>query len=125
MEYKRKEMFRMVFSSPHEAKARMIEIDGRSEVHPDETIYFHDISLHGAKIESPYQYPADSQKVPLLLQFQLNEKPLTLIGDIVWSKTFGRMNQYGIHFEIDAQLEQDLLWELKLFAKRNFQRKNG
>lgn len=125
MEYKRKEMFRMTFSSPLDAKLRVIEINGLQEIHPDETIYLHDLSLRGAKIECAQQYPDHPQKVRVLIQFQLNEKPLSVLGDIVWRKPSGKLNQYGIQFDIDVQLEKDLLWELKLYAKRNLQRKNS
>lgn len=123
MEYKRKEMFRMVFSSPFEAKSRIIEIDGQQDISKDEPIYLRDISLHGAKIECHMQYPPEPRKVRLLMQIQLNDKPLSLIGNVVWHKLFGKINQYGIHFDIEKELEKDLLWELKLFAKRNLQRK--
>ncbi|MGD8188956.1 PilZ domain-containing protein [Brevibacillus ginsengisoli] len=125
MEYKRKEMFRMVFSNPHKATLRIVEIDGEPQVQLDETVILVDISLRGAKIECPHQYPADSQQVRLLLQLQLNEKLISLLGEIVWEKSLGKMNQYGIHFDIDTPIEKDLLWELKLFAKRNLQRKNS
>lgn len=123
MEYKRKEMFRMVFNNPLEAKSTIVEMNGVNDIQSEENVFLQDISLHGAKFECNQDLPCDKAKIRILLSFVLIDKQLNLIGDIVWKKTSGKGFAYGVHFDVDKSIESELLWELKQFAKRNTQRK--
>lgn len=123
VEYKRKEMFRMVFSNPLEAKSIIVEMNGVNDVQSEESVFLNDISLHGARFECMHDYPCDSAKIRIMLSFVLIDKQLNLIGDVVWKKPSGKAFAYGVHFDVDETIEKELLWELKQFAKRNIQRK--
>ncbi|MGC5326871.1 PilZ domain-containing protein [Brevibacillus sp. SYSU BS000544] len=123
MEYKRKEMFRMVFNNPLDAKSTIVEINGVNDIQMEEHVFLHDISLHGAKFECKQDLPSDKAKIRILLSFVLIDKQLNLIGDIVWKKPSGKDFAYGVQFDVDKSIESELLWELKQFAKRNIQRK--
>ncbi len=118
MEYKRHEAFRYIFNSPLESTMKIIRINGRDVESTAGAVEIHDISLNGAKFACPLNLHPEHE-VYVQISFCLNEKPLDFLGHIVWKKTSGKQYFYGLEFQNKKYDKEQLLSELKVYARRH------
>lgn len=115
MQYKRNEYFRYTFGEPCEATFRLIK--NASETSPQEisnkgTCKIIDISPNGLKIYSELFISIDKLK-QIEINFNLDEAPLTMIGEFIWSKGKFSGFEYGVRLLGDTESEQLIISELK------------
>lgn len=120
MHFKRQEGFRFVFNEPIEASFKLIKDGQIMEGEASFSCKILDISPHGAKmfaeaINGEYIKKANFQ---VQLQFVLDVTTIHAIGEIVWSKPFGRGNQFGILFHGQEDIDELIISEMKLRRKK-------
>lgn len=125
MLYKRNEFFRYTFVEPCEATFRLIK--DASESSPEEiskkgkcTII--DISPNGLKMYSEL-FVSIEKLNHLELQFILDEIPITIVGEFVWSHRKISGYEYGVRFMDDDNRESLIITELKNRRKKEVERK--
>lgn len=117
MEYRRKEPFRYLFSIPIKSSLKIIKINDRDVESKEGIVEIHDISLNGARIACLLDLPYELE-VQIFLTTTLNDSPVYLLGRIVWKKSYANHHAYGVEFLHDTSVKEQMLKELKLFAKR-------
>ncbi|WP_042471160.1 PilZ domain-containing protein [Bacillus ndiopicus] len=128
MFFKRQESFRFSFDEPIQAKVKVL-INGQSVVKDNVEIFdasILDISPHGIKMFAETNFNDIGNKIPLLeVQFVLDSSEIVGIGEIVWTKAFGKGKQYGIVFQEQAAIESLIISELKMRRRKEvFKPKN-
>ena len=125
MAFKRTEGFRFAFGEPIYAKY-LVLIDGKPQ-DLERTKYdceILDISPRGMKMFSYHHIGEHSNKLlQIEVHFILDEVLIKAVGDIVWEKSFGNKNQYGLIFDGQPQVEQLIVDELKLRRKKEVSRR--
>lgn len=115
MQYKRHEYFRYTFSEPCEATFRIIKdasATGPAEISKKGTCEIMDISPSGLKIFTKYTIAIDKLN-HVEICFQLDETPITISGEFVWSRRKINGCEYGIKLLGDNNTEQLIISELK------------
>ncbi|MFC4409547.1 PilZ domain-containing protein [Chungangia koreensis] len=107
MFYKRKEIFRYTFGSPLEAELKMGDENGSCRMI--------DISPGGAKVFSDNQL---TKGMEVVMQFVLMQDTITAPGKVVWKQASHEGALYGIDFNEDEKLEEQIISQLK-FRRRN------
>ncbi|TQR17624.1 PilZ domain-containing protein [Psychrobacillus soli] len=121
MHYKRKESFRYTFTEPCKATFRLIkDANGLSEkeISKKGICEIIDISPHGVKIFTEFSIAIDKQ-IHVELNFTLDESPIDLIGEFVWSHRKINGYEYGINFPEDTNTEQLIINELKSLRRKS------
>jgi hypothetical protein len=118
MEYKRQEGFRMEFSEPIEAVFRIIRLGGKEITSKEGEMKLCDISLRGARVSTIYELPTEKGEVDIEIQFAINEQIFACNGKIIWKKKGIKEYVYGVHFQSDSYSEDDLIDELKKYARK-------
>ena len=118
MHFKRQEGFRFVFNEPIEASFKIL-IDGQAVDAAENPGEILDISPRGIKMFSEVDLGEYINKANLQIevQFILNVTTIQAIGEIVWSKVFGRGHQYGIQFQAQENIDELIISEMKLRRK--------
>ena len=120
MIFKRQEGFRYAFGDPVEAGA-VILIEGKpldvaQTRIPCEIL---DISPRGLKISIGEDFNEYKNKaLQLEISFILDATEIKGIGEIVWSKKFGRGYHYGITFFNQSSVEELIVNELKVRRRK-------
>ena len=120
MHFKRQEGFRIVFNEPIEASFKLL-INGQPvEALGSSPCKILDISPKGVKMFSEVKFGEYINRATLQveLQFVLDVTPIQAIGEIVWSKPFGRGNQYGVLFQAQEDIDELIVSEMKLRRKK-------
>lgn len=121
MLYKRTEYFRHTFSMPLDAKIRILMSDGKeSGVGNCQLI---DLSPGGAKLLSSFNIPFQRDAVRMHLEFTLYQMKVDVYGFVVWKENDGASFMYGFDFDENAQTEELIVNELKLYRKQEVEKK--
>jgi len=108
----RNEAFRFIFDPPLETKFKIIKLDGTLVQTSEGTAKIIDLSPHGMKLETSLNMPTN-RALELAFEFKLNQTPFILQGEIIWH----RGNQYGLRLDIKKSTEEELIKEIKFYAK--------
>lgn len=125
MLYKRNEYFRYTFDETCEATFRLIK--NASESSPEEIskkgkCLLVDISPNGVKIYT--ELFISINKLNLVeLQFNLDETPISIMGEFIWSHRKKNGFEYGIKLIGDANSENLIVSELKQRSKKELESK--
>lgn len=125
MLYKRNEYFRYTFDVPFEATFRLIK--DASETSPEEiskkgNCKMIDISPKGVKMYSELFIAIDKLN-HVELQFQLDEEPIQIIGEFIWSRRQKEGFEYGVRLMGDEVSESLIISELKSRRKKELELK--
>ncbi|SER64539.1 PilZ domain-containing protein [Psychrobacillus sp. OK032] len=121
MQYKRNESFRYTFTEPCKATFRLIkDANGltEKEISKKGICEIIDISPHGLKIFTEYSIAIDKQ-IHVELNFTLDESPIDLVGEFVWSRRKINGSEYGINLPGDTYTEQLIIRELKNLGRKS------
>lgn len=124
MLFKRKEGFRFAFGEPIPANF-VILINGKPQnlertQHPCQIL---DISPRGMKMFSDVEIGEHNNKLlQLEVVFILDETTIRAVGEIIWSKPYGRGKHYGLIFENQSIIENLIVSELKMRRKKEIRR---
>ena len=123
MQYKRNEYFRYTFGEPSEASFRLIMQKEKEEAELSKKgkCYIVDISPNGVRILSDLLMDIKQLK-KIELSFVLDEKPITIIGDLIWSQKKVSGYEYGVQFNGNQETEQLIVNELKARRKKEISR---
>ncbi|MFD1849082.1 PilZ domain-containing protein [Oceanobacillus bengalensis] len=118
MRYKRDEAFRYVFGTPLDALFQIVRIDDDPVKTSDGIAKIIDLSPEGAKLHLELNIPeVEHKEIILRVIFQINDKEFNLIGKIMWKRQFGNTYDYGIHFDMEEEVQESLIVQLKIIAK--------
>lgn len=117
MLYNRKEAFRHTFNNPIPGTFQLI-VEGEKE---DEIEFSNkgvcsivDLSPSGIRIYSKLDIPKrPGYPIHLAIEVLLTDKPLKLVGNLVWKKAYMDGHQYGIDLKTDEKIEFRIIGELK------------
>lgn len=117
MLYNRKEAFRHTFNNPISATFQLI-VEGEKE---DEVEFSNkgacliiDLSPSGIRIYSKLDIPKrPGYPIHLAIEVVLTDRPLKLVGDLVWKKAYMDGHQYGVDLKTDEKIEFQIIHELK------------
>lgn len=123
MLYKRTEYFRHTFGTPLDAKFRILMSDGKESGVGDCQLI--DLSPGGAKLLSMFNIPFQRDAVRMHLEFTLYQVKLDVHGIVVWKESTGNGFTYGFDFDENAQTEQLIVNELKLYRKQEVEKKKN
>ncbi|MBE4907531.1 PilZ domain-containing protein [Bacillus luteolus] len=112
--YKRNEGFRLSFKNPIPATFLILMMQGKSAGANKGMLTIIDMSLKGAKVFSTLQLPTPNTQIKI--DITINEQPLVIEGELVWSKKVSTGYTYGVSFDPHSYSEQQLLSELKTYA---------
>jgi hypothetical protein len=116
--YKRDEAFRFLFGEPIPTFFSITEVKGKPVVTPEGEAKVIDLSPNGMKLNSSLDIPVSAQdQVKVLVRFSLNENEYRILSDVVWRKTDGNSFFYGIHFNVDQSVTEELIEEIKVFSR--------
>lgn len=121
MQYKRKESFRYTFTEPCKATFRLIkDANGltEKEISNKGICEIIDISPHGLKIFTEFSIAIDKQ-IHVEINFTLDESPIDLVGELVWSHRKINGYEYGINLPEDTYTEQLIINELKNVRRKS------
>lgn len=126
MLYKRNEYFRYSFAKPLDATFRLIK--DHSEGSPEEIskkgkCELIDISPNGVKMYSTLFISIEQLHI-VELQFTLDETPISIIGEFVWSHRKKNGYEYGVKLMGDDNSEKLIINELKSRSKKEMELKN-
>ncbi|KAF0995111.1 PilZ domain-containing protein [Geobacillus sp. TFV-3] len=108
MRFKRQEPFRYQFGRPLPAELR---ITGG-----ERSVYIHDLSPHGMKIETEGRLPFSAGGTPVDISFSLPAASFTLRGQLVWERPFVHAYYYGVRLHVTKQEEVHLIEAIKRHA---------
>ncbi|MBP1934080.1 PilZ domain-containing protein [Ammoniphilus resinae] len=108
----RNEPFRFIFAPPLETKFKIIQLEGKPVQTSEGIAKIIDLSPHGMKLETSLNMPT-SRELELAFEFTLNQTSFILEGEILWHKG----NQYGLRLDIKKSTEEQLVKEIKFYAK--------
>lgn len=120
MKFKRQEGFRYVFKEPIEASFQLIQ-DGKfvdsGKCYPCRIL---DISPKGVKMFSEVKLGEylNQATLQMQLEFVLDVATIQAIGEVVWLKSFGRGDQYGILFQDQKEVDELIISEMKHRRKK-------
>ena len=120
MQYKRNEYFRYTFGEPSEATFRLIkqkDDENGVELSKKGKCYIVDVSPNGVKMLSDLFIDIDKLK-KVELSFVLDEKSITMVGDLVWFQKKINGYEYGVKLNGDQDSEQLIVNELKIRRKK-------
>ncbi len=117
MLYNRKEAFRHTFNNPIPGTFQLI-VEGEKE---DEIEFSNkgvcsivDLSPSGIRIYSKLDIPKrPGYPIHLAIEVLLTDKPLKLVGNLIWKKAYMDGHQYGIDLKTDEKIEFRIIGELK------------
>ncbi|RUL53206.1 PilZ domain-containing protein [Lysinibacillus antri] len=115
--FKRNEGFRLIFNQPIPATFIILKISGKDVKSKKGEIQILDMSLKGAKIQTKFKLPIPNTRIEM--EFVICDKPMHLVGELVWEKQSNQEFVYGMIFDSAMLLQQQLLQELKKYAIKN------
>lgn len=119
MRYKRKAPLRYNFGTPVSGKFKIIQIDDREVESQYGDAEILNVSVDGVCISTEFNIPElDRKEVLIEVGFKLNDAELAYNGRIVWKKELGRKTNYGLYICMTEQEKEQLIEELKVYAKK-------
>ncbi|MBU8877617.1 PilZ domain-containing protein [Bacillus sp. FJAT-29790] len=126
MRYKREESFRFQFRKPLQGMIKVIRANGISGDSNIGTIDIMDVSPHGVKFKSSLDLPIHENRYLLEITFELDGKPIHLLGEPVWKKSEGAGFVYGFSGLEDEGTKNEIIGALKDYSKKiYYEMKNG
>lgn len=118
MKYKREEYFRYTFEEPIIAHFNISQINNLKVTTSKGEASVIDLSPSGLRLSTPLEISqANHQSIHLTISFQLNEEVFEVNGEIIWMEDKIKSYHYGIELFTDDTLEQELINQLKIYAK--------
>lgn len=117
MVFRREEGFRYVVEDSVEITGTLVSTN--KELHDKPwTGRILDISPRGLKIQTDLELlSSEILQVKFTVAFIINEEVLTGVADIRWSRKYANELQYGLYFDEQAELEEKVVEELKLWIR--------
>ncbi|QOR68178.1 PilZ domain-containing protein [Cytobacillus suaedae] len=115
--YKRNEGFRLTFENPVPGTFIILMMQGKSAGANKGTLTIIDMSLKGAKVFSTLQLPTPNTQIKI--ETTITDQPLSIEGELIWSRKSSTGYTYGVLFDIHSYSEQKLLSELKTYVATN------
>lgn len=112
--YKRNEGFRLTFKNPIPGVFLILTIQGKSAGDNKGILTIIDMSLKGAKVFSTLQLPTPNTQIKM--ESTINDQPITIDGELIWSRKNSTGYTYGVSFDTNSYSEQQLLSELKTYV---------
>lgn len=113
---RREEAFRYNFAEPLGGTFQITKIDGVGVESKIGELKILDISLHGAKISTQYDFHIEWKNIELTLQFQVMSISFSIPGILVHHERNIEDDQYGIHLKTDDTIQDQMINELKAYA---------
>ena len=114
MHYKRDEAFRFLFEEPVAAEFSIYlknsDLPGTGT--GDSKLL--DISPGGTRMRASFDIPVNREEVALRLRFIVFQTPIETDGVIVWKEATEDAWTYGIDFDEDETVAQNIVTDLKL-----------
>ncbi|SET35590.1 PilZ domain-containing protein [Oceanobacillus limi] len=117
MRYKRDEAFRFEFGEPLLARFSMDELNGKRVTSSDGEAKIVDVSLKGLKLCTSLSIPVHGNDVKATISFSLNDNPYQVSGTFIWVEKKLNEYYYGIQFELEEEIQDKLLNDLKTLGK--------
>ncbi|CAM3363161.1 PilZ domain-containing protein [Marinicrinis lubricantis] len=114
---RREESFRYTFHQPLPGTFHMTRIDGEVMISSEGKLQILDMSLNGMKMASSLNIPAGRHEVHLAVSCQIASELLELEGTILWQESYAGEYLYGVQFQQDEKVREQLLQELKRYAR--------
>ncbi|WP_162595834.1 PilZ domain-containing protein [Bacillus sp. CGMCC 1.16541] len=118
MKYKREEPFRFTFSPPIKGTFLPLINTKPSQTSKKGLLYIEDISPSGLKVSSPLNLPTNEMNVQAVIQFQMNDKELEMVGTFVWKKEMASGYAYGVDCVKDPEQQKEIINEIKQYIQR-------
>jgi hypothetical protein len=127
MRYKRDEGFRFSFGTPIPVFFTIDEMNSGSIVGPLQgEAKLIDLSPNGMKLNLPLDIRMTNQKdVKITAKFTLYQLEHCIHGKVMWKKNTFNSFFYGIHFSMDEQEQEEMIRDLKKFAKSQYNKNNS
>ncbi|MEK4228448.1 PilZ domain-containing protein [Solibacillus sp. FSL H8-0538] len=124
MLFKRKEGFRFAFGEPVPANFVILvngkPVDIEQSINPCQIL---DISPRGIKMFTEVDIGEHMNKLlQLEVIFVLDVTTIRAVGEIVWSRPYGRGKHYGLIFDNQPLIEGLIISELKMRRKKEIKR---
>ncbi|WP_442599298.1 PilZ domain-containing protein [Neobacillus sp. D3-1R] len=118
MIYKREEPFRFHFQAPISASLKIFKINDHRKESSQGLAQVLDVSPNGLRIKTLYDLPVNEKKFLIEISFRINDKPIRILGNLVWKKQEGSSFIYGLIGREDSETKNEVIEELKEFTKR-------
>lgn len=115
--YKRNEAFRFELNPPISGVFQIVKIGEKEIQTKPGSMSVVDISPEGMKITTTFNIDL-LKEVHIEVKFALNDVSLTYSGHLLWQKNLIDQFLYGVKMENDEQTKEQLVEELKIYAKR-------
>ncbi|MFC5530427.1 PilZ domain-containing protein [Cohnella yongneupensis] len=113
---RRDEPFRYCFPEPLKGEFQITKINGTEVESHFGNMKILDISLHGAKIFTEYDFQITGNEIELTLHFQIMSIEFSIPGVLVHQEIHGQGFDCGIHLNTDEAIREAITGELKAFA---------
>ncbi|MBP2240384.1 hypothetical protein J2Z40_000939 [Cytobacillus eiseniae] len=119
MRFKRDEGFRFSFGTPLAASFAMDEMNGVKA-------RLIDLSPNGMKLSTQHDIPKSEPNASnkISVRFTLHEMEHQIQGQIIWKQKAIDGYFYGIQFSQDKKDQEEMIRDLKQFAKRQYSKNN-
>lgn len=117
MQYsRREEAFRYQFPTPLKGEFQITKINGKKVESSIGKLDIFDISLHGAKVYTEFDFQIDEHEIELTLNFCIKKLEFSIPGTVVYQGRYGGDFVCGIHLNTDEKTRAQITNELKAFA---------
>lgn len=120
MVYRRNESFRYKFNKPIQCQFKITRIDDQiinSDLGAGQIL---DISPTGIKLLSPLNMTPQNKEIEIEIHFSLDDQTFELPGLLLWQKKdFNNEFSYGVKLEITAEIEHQVVEQLKDHARNS------
>ncbi|UHA60851.1 PilZ domain-containing protein [Metabacillus litoralis] len=117
MRYNRNDPFRYEFLKPLDCQFKIIEINNEKVMSRTANAKIIDLSQSGMKMETELEIPDNNVQVLLQVSFVIVKEKYDMQCMIIWSKSAGTTNQYGLKFNHNDKFLENLTNDLKFHAK--------
>ncbi|WP_419393484.1 PilZ domain-containing protein [Cytobacillus praedii] len=127
MRYKRDEGFRFSFGTPIPVFFTIDDMNNGSIAGTSKgEAKLIDLSPNGMKLSLPLDIAISNQKdVKITAKFKLSQLEHCIQGKVMWKKNTFNSNFYGIHFSMDEQEQEEMIRDLKEYAKSQYNKNNS
>ncbi|WP_102273920.1 PilZ domain-containing protein [Cytobacillus massiliigabonensis] len=125
MRFKRDEGFRFSFGTPLPVFFTIDEMNGMVGTSEGEAKLI-DLSPNGMKLNIPFDIlMSNREDVKITVRFKLSQLEHCIKGKVMWKKNAINSFFYGIHFLMDELEREEMIRDLKEFAKRQYSKNNS
>lgn len=125
MRFKRDEGFRFSFGTPIAAFFSIDEMNGSKVGTSEGEARLIDLSPNGMKLNTSIDIPMSNREdVKITARFKFSQLEHCILGKIIWKQKAINSFFYGIQFSLDEQEREEMIRDLKLFAKQQYNKNN-